>query len=193
MIELLDFNPCFSDYQFTMNRTHSQRAATGEQSRSKSPDRERTDQQRASIASMRQLAWLLDDSIPVPILGTKIGLDGLIGLVPGIGDLISAGLSTFIIRQASIVGVPKIVLLRMATNSALDLCLGAIPLIGDLLDFGFKANKRNVDLVIQHFENPQKVTRHSWLTVVGMILLVCFAIGLVLVAFAFAISLVMPQ
>jgi hypothetical protein len=94
---------------------------------------------------IEKLAWLMDNSIP---LGSKfsIGLDPLIGLIPGIGDVVGTLVSTFLIVQAHKAGVAKATLLRMVANVGLDAIVGVIPFFGDLFDFAFKANRRNLEL-----------------------------------------------
>ncbi len=130
---------------------------------------------------LKQLAWLLDESIPIPLLGIRVGVDGLLGLIPGVGDLITTGISTYIIREAAHLGVPRVVLLRMAFNSAIDFVIGAVPLIGDFFDIGWKSNKRNVKLVLDHLDAPHKTARGSWLTVIGLTLGVGAAIASMLI------------
>ncbi|WP_445399564.1 DUF4112 domain-containing protein [Zobellella sp. An-6] len=105
----------------------------------------------AGRARLKRLAWLLDSSIRLPG-GFRIGLDGLIGLVPGVGDLVAAGLSAYIIAEAARMKLPAGVLARMGLNVLLELLIGAIPLFGDLFDFAFKANQRNVRLMDAHFD-----------------------------------------
>jgi len=87
----------------------------------------------------------MDNSIPI---GGRysIGLDPLIGLVPGVGDLIGTIVSAFIVLQAHRAGVPKPTLVRMMANIGLDSIVGAIPFFGDAFDFVFKANRRNLEL-----------------------------------------------
>ncbi len=99
------------------------------------------------LARLDRLAWLLDSSVRVPLTNLRIGIDGLIGLVPVVGDIVSAALSLYLIAEARRCGLPKRVQLRMGANMLIDAALGAIPILGDLFDFGFKANRRNVDLV----------------------------------------------
>lgn len=130
------------------------------QSRDKGRDRQ--------MASLRRLAHLLDTAIPLPG-GMRIGLDGIIGLIPGVGDLIGAALSSYIVAQAHRLGVSPAVLLRMAGNIALETILGVIPLFGDLFDFAWKANRRNVDLLDRQLANPRQTTRQSGLLVAGVI------------------------
>jgi hypothetical protein len=92
-----------------------------------------------------KLTWLMDNAIP---LGGKvsIGLDGLIGLIPGVGDLAGALISTAIVFQAYRAGIPKATVYRMIANIGIDAAIGSIPILGDVFDFAFKANTRNLRL-----------------------------------------------
>lgn len=105
---------------------------------------------RGNVADARKrvlrLAKLMDSSIRLPG-GFRIGIDGLIGLVPVVGDLASSGVSVYIIAQAARAGVPLGTLARMLLNLALDTVVGAIPVLGDLFDMVFKANLRNARLM----------------------------------------------
>ena len=94
---------------------------------------------------IERLAWLMDGSIALPG-GYRIGLDPIIGLVPGVGDLISTAVSSAIVFHAHRAGVPKATLMRMVANVGVDAAVGAIPLVGDLFDFAFKANRKNLQL-----------------------------------------------
>ncbi|MGK2925679.1 MAG: DUF4112 domain-containing protein [Lysobacterales bacterium] len=95
---------------------------------------------------VHRLARLMDSSIRLPG-GFRIGVDGLIGLVPGVGDLAAAGASFYIVAQAARAGVPARALVRMVLNVALDAVVGAIPVLGDVFDVAFKANLRNASLM----------------------------------------------
>lgn len=106
------------------------------------------------------LAWLLDSSIPLPG-GFRIGLDGIIGLIPGIGDLIGGGLSTWLLYQAYQQNIPKMIIARMLVNILIDAGLGSIPIIGDIFDFFWKSNLRNAELLDRYRREPQKTYRHS--------------------------------
>ncbi len=117
-------------------------------------------QQEQQLRPLRRLAGLLDSALPVPGTRWRIGLDGLIGLVPGIGDLAGAALSSYILMKAIRLGVPAGVVLRMLFNILLEMTLGAIPLIGDLFDFGFKANLRNIRLIERHIDAAANPDRH---------------------------------
>lgn len=100
-----------------------------------------------AIARLRGLAWLLDTSIRVPHTNFKIGLDPIIGLIPGIGDVLGAILSALIVREAWRLGVPKRMAARMLFNVLVELVVGTVPLIGDLFDAAWKANVRNLKLM----------------------------------------------
>jgi len=119
-------------------------------------------------ARLRRLAWLLDNSIPVPGIGYRIGLDGLIGLVPGVGDTVGAVLSTYILAQASALGVPKVTILRMAYNVAVESIVGMVPILGDLFDFAWKANQRNVELLEKNLKEPTATVRSDRWFVIGV-------------------------
>ena len=117
---------------------------------------------------MEQLAWLMDESISLPGTKLSLGADALLGLIPGLGDLLSAAISTYILRLAIKLKVPRVVLVRMALNSLIDLLVGTIPVIGDMFDIVWKANRKNVDLVIRHLEDPHKLRQQSWAQVGGL-------------------------
>lgn len=104
-----------------------------------------------SLHSIKKLSWLLDKSIRLPG-GYRIGLDGLIGLIPGVGDVVSGVISGWIIWQARRAGVPRSVMMKMIFNTLLDTLLGSIPIIGDLFDFAFQANSRNIKLLEKHLD-----------------------------------------
>ncbi|MCE9681977.1 DUF4112 domain-containing protein [Halomonas alkalisoli] len=105
-------------------------------------------QRRSAYARKRvhRLARLMDSSIRLPG-GYRIGVDGLIGLVPVLGDFAAAGVSFYIIAQTGRAGVPTRVLRRMVLNVMLDTLVGVIPVFGDIFDFAFKANLRNARLM----------------------------------------------
>jgi hypothetical protein len=111
---------------------------------------------------VERLSWLLDESIPLPG-GYRIGLDGFIGLIPGIGDFIGGLLSSVLIYKANQIGVPRTILLRMIINMLIDSTLGAIPVLGDIFDFIWKANKRNANLLAEYQQQPQQIYRKSLL------------------------------
>ena len=127
---------------------------------------------RPASGDVETLAWLLDNSIPIPGTGRRIGLDAVIGLVPGLGDLLSGGLGLFVVLRGAQLGVPGIVLARMLANVAVDFAIGSIPLIGDAFDLWFKANARNVGLIRRYTSQPQGSTAGSWALFGGILLAV---------------------
>ena len=118
---------------------------------------------------MTRLAWLLDNSIPLPGLKYRVGIDAILGLIPGLGDVIGVVLSSYIVREAARVGAPPSVLARMAFNVAVEGIVGLVPFVGDLFDAAWKANQRNVALLEAHLNEPQRARRSSRLFVVGLI------------------------
>jgi hypothetical protein len=135
---------------------------------------------RDALGEVETMAWLLDNSIPVPLTGgRRIGADAIVGLVPVVGDLLSAGVGLFVVWRGSRVGVPRVVVARMLANSLIDLAIGAIPVAGDAFDLWFKANTRNLALMRRHLESPGASTRREsvgLLVLVALIVLVCGAI-----------------
>jgi len=91
-----------------------------------------------------QLAWLMDSSIGLgPI---SIGLDGIVGLIPGIGDVLTSMVGVWIVARAMKHGVPRTAIVRMLVNLGIDALVGAIPVAGDLFDFAYKANPKNIQI-----------------------------------------------
>ena len=129
----------------------------------------------SGVARARGIARLLDDLIRIP--GTKIGigLDPIIGLIPGLGDVIGGAMSGYILLIAAREGVPTSVLVRMLGNIAIDSLVGVVPVLGDLFDVGMKANRRNVDLLERYLGAPTQ-TKAASRGVVALILLGVVAI-----------------
>lgn len=101
------------------------------------------EKRRASLARIDRLAWWLDDAFRVPVIGKRVGIDGIAGLVPFAGDLVGAGLSSLLVIEALRLGAPKRVWARMVANAGVDFVVGLVPVAGDLFDFAWKANRRN--------------------------------------------------
>jgi hypothetical protein len=98
------------------------------------------------------LEQLLEGAIVVPGLGTRVGLDALLGLVPVAGDAIAAGLGLYLVWEARNLGLPRWKLMRMLANVGIDTVLGAVPVAGDLFDFVYKSNTRNLRIVRKHLD-----------------------------------------
>lgn len=153
------------------------------------PSSDTTDN-RSRLQRLRSLAWLLDNSIPLPG-GFRIGLDAVIGLVPGIGDAIGALVSVYILNEARMLGAPRSVLMRMSGNIILETLVGAIPFAGDLFDAGFKANARNITLLERYQLDPRGSTRSSRAFVVGFTLfLVLLAAAIIAIPILVVVALV---
>jgi hypothetical protein len=106
------------------------------------------------LGGARAFAHLLDDSVRIPGLGVRFGLDAVIGLVPGLGDLAGAILSGYVVLLGARLGAPRSVVLRMLGNVAVETVVGSVPLLGDLFDVGWKANLRNVALLDRWIDQP---------------------------------------
>ncbi len=109
-----------------------------------------------SIARITALAKLLDSAFLIPGLNRRVGIDALIGLVPGIGDALSTLLASYIIWEARQLGLPRWKIARMIGNVAVDTAIGAIPVAGDAFDLFFKANERNLRIVHEHLKIAPK-------------------------------------
>jgi hypothetical protein len=116
------------------------------------------------------LAHLLDDAFRIPGTQIRFGLDGIIGLVPAIGDVLAGLASCILIFAAWVRGVPYITLTRMVVNLALDVIIGAIPFLGDAFDIAWKANRRNYALLVRHIERPRRQTWKDWAFLASMFL-----------------------
>lgn len=137
-----------------------------------------------AVVQLRRTAELLDSAVRIPFTPWRIGLDGLIGLVPGAGDVVGAVLAGGIVLQAMRLGAPSGLLLRMLANVALDAVVGEVPILGDLFDIGFKVNLRNVALLERHLADPrgaQAAGRRFLLVVVLAVALIAAATALLAV------------
>ncbi|WP_417451772.1 DUF4112 domain-containing protein [Kordiimonas sp.] len=106
-----------------------------------------TDRDRKRAQRIYRLARLLDSQFNIPVVNIRIGLDSILGLIPGAGDTLSALISAYILFEARRLGASRKALLKMLGNLGLDWIIGSIPLIGDIFDIGFKANLRNIKLL----------------------------------------------
>jgi hypothetical protein len=110
----------------------------------------------AVLRRIEMMEHLLERSLTIPGVNRKVGLDAIVGLVPVVGDVVTAIMGAYIVWEASNLGLPKWKLWRMAANIAIDTGLGAIPLVGDAFDLMFRSNTRNLRIVKRHLEkhNP---------------------------------------
>jgi uncharacterized protein DUF4112 len=132
--------------------------------------------------SLERLSWLMDDFIRLPLIGWRVGLDALVGLIPGFGDTATSLVSFYILVSAVRYGVPKITLLRMGMNLGIDYVVGSLPVVGDLFDAWWKSNQQNVDLLSKRatvsVDEARRGTTGDWLFVgLIMLLLIGLAVG----------------
>lgn len=136
-----------------------------------------------SVERARALTRLLDDSIRIPGTNFRIGLDPIIGLIPGAGDLVGGAMSAYLLLVAHRAGAPTSVLIRMLGNLAIDSVVGAVPFLGDFFDAGFKANRRNMTLIERYLDRPastRQASRGAVLAALAVVLLV--TVGTVTIA-----------
>jgi hypothetical protein len=111
-----------------------------------------TTERLATLNRIRKLSRLMDTAIRIPGIGFRFGLDPIIGLVPGAGDVVSTAFSAYIIFLATRFGLPRGVLAQMIFNIALEAVVGSVPLVGDLFDAAYKSNIRNLALLEQQLQ-----------------------------------------
>ncbi len=104
----------------------------------------------ATLTRLRRLSRLLDSAFRIPIINYRVGLDAIVGLVPGVGDAVMLVPALYIIFEAYRLGAPAGTLARMVFNVGLETLIGSVPLLGDLFDATWKANLRNLRLLEQH-------------------------------------------
>jgi hypothetical protein len=136
-----------------------------------------------SVDRARTLARALDSAVRIPGTNIRFGLDALLGLVPGLGDVAGAAMGSYFVLLGSRLGAPKPVLARMVMNVALDTLAGVVPVLGDLFDVTWKANERNMALLERYVEQPVATRKSSSVVLIVMIgVLLLLAVGGVVVA-----------
>jgi hypothetical protein len=110
-----------------------------------------TDDKRAALDRIDLLARVFDTAFAIPGTNVRFGVESLMRLVPGIGDAAASALSCYLLYEAHRLDVPKPVFARLVANVAIEGAVGAIPFVGDLFDVGFRANRRNVAILREHF------------------------------------------
>ena len=101
---------------------------------------------------LEAMEGLLERVFVIPVINRPVGLDGIVGLVPGVGDAVTAAFSAWLVWEARNLGMSRGQLLRMGANVGVDTLLGAIPLVGDLFDFAFRSNSRNLRIVKRYLD-----------------------------------------
>ena len=136
--------------------------------------------------SLDQLSHLMDGLFRIPGTGWRVGLDAVVGLIPGVGDFATTAVSIYILAAGVRYRVPKVTLLRMAANIGVDYLLGAVPVVGDLFDAAWKSNQMNVELVRRRASVTPEEAKHGrvsdWLflgvIVLGLLALLAGSIAL---------------
>ncbi len=142
------------------------------------------------LVTLRKFAFLMDQAFPIPGTNIRVGLDAVIGLIPGVGDVIGGILSTWIIAGALRHRVPAPIIVRMVINVAIDLFFGAVPVAGDVFDFLFEENMKNMRLLEKHRDRrrpPRSAASIAW--VISAI--VAFIVLLALLILAGVVALVL--
>ncbi|EGK87811.1 DUF4112 domain-containing protein [Microcoleus vaginatus PCC 9802] len=131
----------------------------------------------ASLRRLRRISHLLDNAIPIPGTKYRIGLDPILGLIPGGGDLISSLFAGYVVFKSAQMGVPQETLVKMATNIVFDTVAGTVPVAGDLLDVTWKANVKNIELLDAHLGSPEPGKKANWLFVAALLLGLMLIVG----------------
>ena len=128
------------------------------------------------VDRLRRISNLLDDAIPIPGTGYRIGLDPIIGLLPGGGDTVTGALSAYIVVEAARMGIPRKVIGKMVGNILFDSVAGIIPVIGDLFDVGWKANVKNIALLEKYLQLTPRKRKSDLIFIIGLILLLAIIV-----------------
>ena len=139
-----------------------------------------------------RLQWLeilLDEAFRVPGTNIRFGIDGIIGLVPGLGDVLAGILSLLIPLAAWVRGVPYVTLVRMLTNVAIGLLVGTIPILGDAFDIFWKANRRNYRLLTRSIVEPRRHTWRDWVFLLGLGLAITVVFALPILLIVWVVSM----
>jgi hypothetical protein len=152
----------------------------------------RADRFRAFERRFAAVSRVMDELVAVPGTSIRVGLDPVVGLVPVVGDAISAVVGFWLIAEATRFGVPRLVVGRMIVNTVVDLAVGAIPLLGDLFDVVSRSNSRNLALFRRHALDPSASTRGEQIALAGLVVLVIGLLWFVATAIGWLLSIEIP-
>ncbi|HBB34358.1 MAG TPA: DUF4112 domain-containing protein [Cyanobacteria bacterium UBA8803] len=147
---------------------------------SQQPPRVPLNAKTSTLQRLRRLSYLLDNAIPIPGTPYRIGLDPLLGILPGGGDFVGTILSAYIVIEAARLGLPRSTLTKMVGNIVFETVFGAVPVVGDLVDATWKSNARNMAILEEHLEVPKSQKHSDWLflaLLLGGLFLVVVAIA----------------
>ena len=122
-----------------------------------------------TLAALRKWSVLLDSAFRVPGTGITFGLDPILGLIPGLGDLTSPFFAALLLFHGVRMRIPRVVQLRMMFNAAIDVLIGIVPIVGDLFDVAWKANVRNLALLERYARPGSRATRGDWIFVLSIV------------------------
>ncbi|NEO01952.1 MAG: DUF4112 domain-containing protein [Moorea sp. SIO3I7] len=152
----------------------------------------RNDRKTSTLRRVRRVSYLLDNAIPIPGTRYRIGLDPIIGLLPGGGDFVGTIISSYIVVEAARLGVSRSTLVEMVLNILLETVTGSVPVLGDLVDAAWKANVKNVELLEKELNVSSSTPQKSdWLFLVlllsGLAVVLVVAVGISLAIAAWVI------
>lgn len=140
--------------------------------------------QAKKLSRLRRLSQILDNAIPIPGTKQRIGIDPIIGMLPGGGDLVTGALGAYIILESARMGIDREIIGKMVGNIVLDAIAGTVPIVGDFFDMGWKANVKNIALLEKHIEINPEDNKTDWLFLIGLtILLAAIVIGFAALTF----------
>lgn len=135
-----------------------------------------------------RLAWILDDAIEIPVIGRRVGLDGIVGLIPGAGQAAGLAASLPVVLAGIFAGVSIPTVVHMMINLAIDAIVGSIPFAGNVFDFVWKSNERNIRLIRSDLVDHERTRRRSiWAIVISLVVLIAAMVAIVVAMFAVAI------
>ncbi|MEQ9672148.1 DUF4112 domain-containing protein [Coleofasciculus sp. G2-EDA-02] len=127
------------------------------------------DSKTSSLRRLRRLSHLLDNAIPIPGTPWRVGLDPLLGLLPGAGDFLGTAFSAYIVLEAARIGIPRSLLGQMVMNILLDTVIGSVPIVGDIADATWKANAKNIALLETYWDSPQPQKQTDWFFLIWLL------------------------
>ena len=133
--------------------------------------------QPAGLEHLTALSYLLDRAFRIPGTQWRFGLDALIGLIPGLGDVVGSLVGAYSLWIARQLGAPAAIQARMVMNLAIDGIVGLVPFLGDLFDFAFKAHSRNQALLGQWLQSPHQTRRSSWVVLAAGVVVLLALLG----------------